>query len=148
MLAATCCLGAGALRPANIFSDHAVLQQDTTVNIWGFASPGKTVSVTPSWPGATAATAETGKDGRWNAQIATPKASYTPYQITIATPDSSLTLNDILLGEVWLASGQSNMEMPLRGFLDATGGGCPPCHRHRPALPRHQDGHCAQTRRL
>lgn len=116
MLAATCCLSAGALRPANIFSDHAVLQQDTTVNIWGFASPGKTVSVTPSWPGATAATAETGKDGRWDAQIATPKASYTPYQITIATPDSSLTLNDILLGEVWLASGQSNMEMPLRGF--------------------------------
>lgn len=107
---------ASALRPASIFSDHMVLQQQTAAPVWGFAAPGKTVTVTPSWPGARPASAKAGEDGRWQVELATPAASYTPYEITVATPDSSLTLSDVLVGEVWLASGQSNMEMPLRGF--------------------------------
>lgn len=109
-------LPATALRPAAIFSDHMVLQHSSPARMWGFAAPGRTVTVTPSWPGAEAATAVTGPDGRWDVTITTPAASYTPYSVTLATADSTVTLNDVLAGEVWLCSGQSNMEMPLRGF--------------------------------
>lgn len=105
-----------ALRTASIYSDHMVLQQQTQARISGFASPGKRVSITPSWPGAATATAVTGRDGRWQVSVTTPEASYTPYTINISTPDSTVNLSDVLVGEVWIASGQSNMEMPLRGF--------------------------------
>lgn len=109
-------LPGAALRPASIFSDHMVLQHSAPARLWGFASPGRTVAVTPSWPGAETVTAVTGPDGRWDVAVATPAASYTPYSITVATADSTFTLSDVLSGEVWLCSGQSNMEMPVRGF--------------------------------
>ncbi len=109
-------LGGAALRPASIFSDHMVLQQHTQAPVWGFASPGKVVTVTPSWDASAASAATAEPDGRWTVSISTPAASYAPQSLTIATTDSTLTLSDVLIGEVWLCSGQSNMEMPLRGF--------------------------------
>ena len=97
-----------------IMSDNMVLQQKTNVNIWGKADAGKTIEVKPSWTSTiTKATAD--KDGNWIAAIATPAASFTPYSISISDGEE-VVLNNVLIGEVWLASGQSNMEMPLNGF--------------------------------
>lgn len=97
-----------------ILSDNMVLQQKTKVNIWGKATAGKTVEVKPSWS-STIAKATTDQDGKWIVSIETPDASFTPYSITI-TDGEEVVLNNVLIGEVWLASGQSNMEMPLNGF--------------------------------
>lgn len=78
--------------------------------------PGSKFTATPSWQSA-AVTATTGADGRWKLTLRTPKASYTPFEITFSDSDGeSKTIRNLLSGEVWLASGQSNMEMPLRGF--------------------------------
>lgn len=95
--------------------DHAVVQQASNVKLWGWAKPGATVSVTPSWSGKKVS-AKAGTDGRWVVAVATPKASYTPFSIKITEGKESKTISDILVGEVWLASGQSNMEMPVGGF--------------------------------
>ncbi len=101
----------------DIMSDNMVLQQSTTVHIWGTASPSETVTVTVSWSG-TEYTVKSDKDGSWCADIETPTASYDAHTITIADKDGSTTLTNILIGEVWFCSGQSNMEMPLGGFWD------------------------------
>lgn len=97
-----------------IMSDNMVLQQKTNVNIWGKADAGKTIEVKPSWS-STISKTTVNKDGNWIASIATPGASFTPYSITISDGED-VVLNNVLIGEVWLASGQSNMEMPLNGF--------------------------------
>lgn len=97
-----------------ILSDGMVLQQNSKVNIWGKTDPGKTVEVKPCWS-KTAVRATTNNEGKWLAVIETPEASFTPRTITISDGEE-VVLKDILIGEVWLASGQSNMEMPLHGF--------------------------------
>ena len=95
--------------------DHMVLQQNAEAAVWGLASPGATVTVTPSWDGK-AYQAKADAKGHWTAYVKTPAAGYTVYSIDIKGDGGSLTVNDVLVGEVWLASGQSNMEMPMRGF--------------------------------
>lgn len=97
-----------------ILSDGMVLQQNSKVNIWGKTDPGKTVEVKPCWS-KTAVRATANNEGKWLAVIETPEASFTPRTITISDGEE-VVLRDILIGEVWLASGQSNMEMPLHGF--------------------------------
>lgn len=97
-----------------ILSDGMVLQQKSTVKIWGKSDAGKTVSISTSWGGETKS-AIADSDGNWLVMIDTPEASFTPYSITISDGEE-VVLNNILIGEVWLASGQSNMEMPLNGF--------------------------------
>ena len=97
-----------------IMSDNMVLQQKTNVSIWGKTDASKTVKVKPSWS-STVAQTTADKDGKWIVTIATPEASFTPYSISISDGEEVL-LNNVLIGEVWLASGQSNMEMPLSGF--------------------------------
>lgn len=97
-----------------ILSDGMVLQQNSNVNVWGKAEPGKTVEVKPCWSEiAVRVTADNAGD--WLAVIETPEASFTPRTITVSDGEEVL-LKDILIGEVWLASGQSNMQMPLNGF--------------------------------
>jgi sialate O-acetylesterase len=101
------------VRLPSIFTDNLVLQQQDKVNLWGWATPGKTVNVTPSWnkrPYRTTADAS----GKWKLKIETPAAGG-PYEITF-NDGTSKKLNNILIGEVWICSGQSNMEMPVRGF--------------------------------
>ncbi len=97
-----------------ILSDGMVLQQNSKVNIWGKTDPGKTVEVKPCWS-KTAVRATANNEGKWLAVIETPEASFTPRTVTISDGEE-VVLKDILIGEVWLASGQSNMEMPLHGF--------------------------------
>ena len=104
---------AGAnVRMPHIFSDHMMLQQQSNCPIWGWASPGEKITIKGSWGAETIA--ETDADGKWNARLTTKKYGG-PYTITI-TGNNTIVINDVLIGEVWLASGQSNMEIPLMGW--------------------------------
>ena len=96
-----------------IFSDNMVLQQKTKAPFWGKALPGKSVLIKASW-GKTAKT-KVEADSLWFTKLQTPKAGG-PYQIKIEIGDSSFTFSNVLIGEVWLCSGQSNMEMPMEGW--------------------------------
>jgi len=108
------CLLATVQLPS-FFSDGMVLQQQTNAAIWGWAKPSATVKVSTSWNKKMyAATADS--KGKWSVKVATPVASG-PYTITISDGEP-LIIKNILIGEVWLCSGQSNMEMPMKGFKD------------------------------
>lgn len=95
------------------FSDNMVLQQNSDVAIWGWTDSGKKVTITTTWTGVKF-TADPDADGKWFTRIQTPKAGG-PYKIFINDGDK-MTLGNILIGEVWFCSGQSNMEMPVKGF--------------------------------
>lgn len=103
----------GKIRLPSILSDNMVLQRSDTVNIWGWAAPSQNVTVKPSWDNRIYTT-KAENNGKWLLQIQTPEAGG-PYQIDISDGEL-LTLKDILIGEVWICSGQSNMEMPVHGF--------------------------------
>lgn len=107
---------AGNLKLPAIISDNAVLQQNTSVRLWGHDLPGTTVTARPSWQ-SDPVIAKTSESGKWTMELQTPPASMTPLEITFSDSNGeSKTISGLLSGEVWLASGQSNMEMPLRGF--------------------------------
>lgn len=96
---------------SSLFTDHMVLQQRTQVNVWGWSPAGLPVVVTGSWtsvPVQTVADAQ----GRWTVKIPTPSAGG-PYTLTVKSGAEEILLNDVLVGEVWLCSGQSNMEFGL-----------------------------------
>ncbi len=97
------------------FSDNMVLQQQTDAAIWGWAKPGSSVQLTSSWNKKKYSTTSDAA-GKWKLKISTPTAGG-PHTITISDGEP-LVLNNVLIGEVWLCSGQSNMEMPLKGFRD------------------------------
>lgn len=97
-----------------VFCDNMVLQQQSEVAVWGWAKPNTGVSVTGSWNKKTYSTRSDAK-GYWKVKIQTPAAGYTPYTLTISD-GKTVSLKNILIGEVWLCSGQSNMEMPMKGF--------------------------------
>jgi len=97
----------------SLISDNMLLQQKTNIEIWGKALPGNKIDVSASWQAN--GQAVTGKDGNWSVSLATPEAGG-PYEITITTRDTILTIKNVLVGEVWVCSGQSNMEMPLAGW--------------------------------
>jgi len=108
---------AAAVQLSNLFSDHAVLQRDRPVRIWGWGQPGENVIV--HFHGQTIA-AQADPSGYWEAWLQ-PETAGGPYALEVsgsATP-SPLERKDILVGDVWLASGQSNMEFPLSGFTGA-----------------------------
>lgn len=110
-------LSSSAVELPDIISDNAVLQQSTQAKLWGWAKPGKTVTVTPEWDGKSYTAKADKKSGRWEVNVATPAASFTPWTITFDEGNGSpVTISNVLIGEVWFCSGQSNMEMPLRGF--------------------------------
>ncbi len=94
-------------------SNGMVLQQQANVNIWGWDKPGTTVKITASWNKQSVST-KTNADGKWMTQLATPEAGG-PYELVISN-GKAITLSNILIGEVWLCTGQSNMEMPMKGF--------------------------------
>ncbi len=98
-----------------IFGDHMVLQQQTNAAIWGKASPGKSVKVTTSWNKKSYSTTA-GNDGNWKVKVSTPAAGG-PYSVTISD-GKAITLNNVLIGEVWVCSGQSNMQMTMLGYFN------------------------------
>ena len=95
------------------FSDNMVLQQQSECNLWGWTEPGKKVSVSTSWD-KKGYSATTRKDGYFQVTVQTPEAGG-PYTITFRDGDTIL-LQNVLIGEVWICSGQSNMEMQMKGF--------------------------------
>lgn len=101
--------------PASLFQDHAVLQRDKPLPVWGRADPGERVTV--SFQGQRIS-ATAGTDGRWIVYLEPVPASATPTELTL-TGKNTVTLRDILVGEVWLASGQSNMEWFVAKSNDA-----------------------------
>jgi sialate O-acetylesterase len=102
------CLLAAPL-PGPLFQDHAVLQADKPVPVWGTAAPGEHVRV--SFAGQSVG-ATAGADGRWIAVLAPLATSVTGADLTIEGR-TAVTLHDVLVGEVWLCSGQSNMEFSV-----------------------------------
>lgn len=107
-------LSAGELRLFHAFSDHAVLQQQTSVPVWGWGKPGGKVTLKASWT-SEKFTARIGSDGSWRASVRTGSAGG-PYTLTVTSGREKLEIQDVMLGEVWLCSGQSNMEMPMGGY--------------------------------
>ena len=99
---------------SGIFSDGMVLQQQSQAPLWGWADPGTEVTVTPSWA-KSKYKAKTSDDGRWEVIVATPAAGG-PYSIAVKSGKEKIIVNDVLIGEVWLCSGQSNMQDPVPGF--------------------------------
>lgn len=91
----------------SFFSDHMVLQQNTEVKLWGWGNPMEEITVTTSWDAAEVKT-KADRHANWQVLLKTPKAGG-PYTITIKGYNQVI-LTDILIGEVWLCSGQSNME--------------------------------------
>ena len=91
-----------------------VVQRDTEVAVWGHDAPGQKVRVRASW-GAKVETKADG-DGAWRVMVSTPQAGG-PHQLTVRGSDE-VGVSDVWSGEVWLCSGQSNMEMPVKGFTN------------------------------
>jgi sialate O-acetylesterase len=100
-------------RLAPLFTDNVVLQQNSEVPIWGKGIAGARITVNCSW-GISAST-RVGTDGMWLVRTSTPAAGG-PYDVTVNHDDTTCILRNVLIGEVWLCSGQSNMEMPLQGW--------------------------------
>lgn len=102
---------------STLIGSNMVVQQQTDVRLWGTAKAGATVAVTPSWDGKTT-TVKADKNGQWLLTVKTPKAGYTPYTITFSDGNRAedVKIDNVLVGEVWLTAGQSNMQMPLKGF--------------------------------
>ncbi|MDB4062920.1 sialate O-acetylesterase [Flavobacteriaceae bacterium] len=95
---------------ASIFSDSLVLQQMYDTALWGKSKPNEIITVKGSW-GKEAST-QSNEKGDWELKLSTPKAGG-PYTITIQTSNNSILLKDVMIGEVWLSSGQSNMEWKM-----------------------------------
>ncbi|HEY8734078.1 MAG TPA: hypothetical protein VIL90_05890, partial [Puia sp.] len=103
------------LRLPAIFSDHMILQRDKAVKIWGFAKPGDAVNVIV---GTAKGSARADKNGKWLI-ILPPFKVGGPYVLTIKTKNESKIYSDVLFGEVWLCSGQSNMQFRVRQAVNA-----------------------------
>lgn len=106
------------VRLTSIWGDNMVLQQQSEVTFHGKASANSKITIEASW-NHRKLTTRSDQHGNWNIQLPTPAAGG-PYTITFSDGEA-LTLNNILLGEVWFCSGQSNMEMPVRGFRGTAG---------------------------
>ena len=101
---------ATTLSLASIFSDHMVLQRDIKLPIWGHAAPGAKVEVQLA---GTTKEATADKDGSWSVNFGPLKAGGGPLELSVKSGDETVHMTDILVGDVWVASGQSNMEWPI-----------------------------------
>ena len=96
-----------------LFADGMVLQQKTAAKIWGFSSGKKTIRIKTSWDNKTYQV-KPQVNGGWQVLLTTPGAGG-PYTIDIEQ-ENKIVLNNVLIGEVWICSGQSNMDMPMKGY--------------------------------
>ncbi len=99
-----------------LFTDNMMLQQEMETPIWGWANPNETVTVITSW-NSTSYAVKANQKGQWKTLVRTPRATNIPYEIVLKTTEETTKIKNVLIGEVWLCSGQSNMEMPLKGFM-------------------------------
>lgn len=99
-------LSAAPPQVASLFSDHMVLQREATVVIWGTATGGETVTVKFAGQSVSSTVRD---NGSWDIRLKPLKASKTPQVMTISSGDDSVTISNVLVGDVWVGSGQSNM---------------------------------------
>lgn len=90
-----------------LFSDHMVLQRDIAAPIWGWAAPGEEVKISG---GGVEATATTDASGKWMTKLNALKATPAPFDLSVSTKGGTVTIKDVLVGDVWICSGQSNMQ--------------------------------------
>ena len=107
---------------SGLIADNMVLQQNSDVAIWGTAEPENQVVITNTWS-KDKVKVKAGKDGKWFARVATPQAGG-PYELTVSDGEK-LTLKNVLIGEVWICAGQSNMQMTMNGFEGQPVNGAP-----------------------
>jgi len=104
------------IRLPAIIGDNMVLQQDQKVTIWGWADPGEEVMVSVSWHNMKWAVIA-GRNGKWEYKMNPPKVGG-PYEMTLSGKNT-ITIRNILVGEVWICSGQSNMQWPVQSSNNA-----------------------------
>ena len=102
------------VRLPSILGNGMVLQQKTQTNLWGWATSQKKITIVTSWNNRTY-TGYSSFDGKWSIEVETPEAGG-PYTITISD-GQPIELSDVLIGEVWVCAGQSNVQMPVKGFI-------------------------------
>jgi len=103
----------GKIRMPNIFADNMVLQRNATVKLWGWANPGEKITLTAEWQEAPV-TSVADASGKWLIKVKTTNAGG-PYKISVKG-ENEITFSNVLLGEVWICSGQSNMEFTIKMF--------------------------------
>jgi sialate O-acetylesterase len=111
LLLASSSVAQQALRVPSFFSDHMVVQQKVPVAVWGWAKPGDRVKL--EFHGNTSSAKADDKTGKWNANLPACDANSEGTSLTIKSGDQKILINDVLVGEVWFASGQSNMVWPV-----------------------------------
>src|SRR4051812_7899776 len=111
LLAVTAISATSQISLPGVLSSHMVVQRDRPIHVWGWSAAGEKVSVEMHGSNRTITASGT---GTWSVFLP-PESAGGPYQLTVAGTNK-IVLDDVLIGDVWLASGQSNMEMPLKGF--------------------------------
>ncbi|MDA1045200.1 MAG: dockerin, partial [Verrucomicrobia bacterium] len=108
------CFADQATRPFlhHLFSDNMVLQREANTPVWGWADPGAEISIELD---GKSVSCKAGADGKWRAELPPHKAGG-PFELKVIGPETR-TLTNVLIGDVWLCSGQSNMEMGIRPCL-------------------------------
>ena len=115
LIAMSCFHVNGAVRLPALIGNYMVLQQNADINVWGWADAGEQVTIETSWYNNPGITTIATKEGKWKTIIKTPSAGG-PHKMIITGRDYSITINNIMIGEVWICSGQSNMDFTLRGL--------------------------------
>jgi sialate O-acetylesterase len=100
-----------------VFSDHMVLQRNASVTVWGWADPNESIRVLGSWNVSDTARTKTANDGHWSVKVKTGEAGG-PFTLMVEGANSMVVLQDVLIGEVWICSGQSNMEYTANWGLE------------------------------
>lgn len=114
LLALTCSVALRAeIKLPSIFGDNMVLQQNANAAFWGKAEPNTQITISTTWS-KVKVDVFSDENGEWKAHVKTPEAGG-PYEISI-TDGKKLTLKNVMIGEVWICMGQSNMDMTMRGF--------------------------------
>jgi sialate O-acetylesterase len=104
----------GTVRLPAIISDNMVLQQDSDVPIWGWAKPQEEITIATNWDEGFCQKRTSDENGQWLIRLKTPKAGG-PFEIIIQG-ENTIKLENVMTGEVWFCSGQSNMYMPMKGL--------------------------------
>ena len=107
-------INAQSLKVANIFSDQMVLQRSVKTKIWGSATPNEKISISLK---SISVFTKADSNGNWIAELP-PQKEGNPFKIKITTNNQTIIFEDVLIGEVWLASGQSNMHLDLKRTLN------------------------------
>ncbi len=120
VLLLACSAARAELKIANVFTDHMVLQQQMPIRVWGWATPGKAIEVSLAGDSkSVTGQATAAADGKWFVEMQPLEADGKPMTLSVKGDGGSVMLKDVLMGEVWICSGQSNMEWSVKASGDA-----------------------------